>query len=122
MSGELLTSDQAAELASSEQAEEARRQAIELIPIPVTIRVKNWGTLNCSGDRSWGYTPYGVFATGVKQGHDYGDADPAEHDVLFPYNQIIAIEFDYPAFFKSQGLNSRGEKVEEADGNEDSGD
>ncbi len=115
MSGELLSSEQVQELQDSPEPQ-PRGGAIQLVPVPVSIRVKDWGVLDCGGDNSWGYTPYGIFATGKKRGHDYGDQEPAEHDVLFPYNSIVAVEFDYPTYFESQGLTPTGEAVETVEG------
>jgi hypothetical protein len=111
MSGELLTRDEAQDLADAPDL--GGRNPVAFVPIPATIIVKDWGILDCGGDNSWGYTPYGIFASGTKRGHEYPDTDaPAEHDVLFPYNSIVAVEFDYPTFFKSQGLGPDGEPLE----------
>jgi hypothetical protein len=132
MSGELLTPEETQELKDQAHSGEhaANRAPVQFVPIPAAIVVKDWGILDAPGGNSWGYTPYGIFATGVKRDHDYEDREPPEHDVLFPYNSVVAVEFDYPAFFLSQGLTVTGEEPEveddepeaKGDGDEDSSD
>lgn len=103
MEATLGTGEDLESLVKNEAPEEEaapQGQPVQIVPIPAKIVLVGGTVLDCAEPQSWGYTPYGVFATGKVEGFDYDKSDKDEDDWLIPYNSILRVEFNYPAYFK----------------------
>jgi len=96
MSGELATAEDLEALSAGEEpVSEPNQPPIQLVPIPAKI-VTGHGNLLCEIGGWWGYTPYGIFASGQIEGEE---ATTDGVDWLIPYNELVRVEFNYPAYF-----------------------
>jgi hypothetical protein len=109
MSGELATAEDLEALNAGEDTEaEVSQPPIQLVPIPAKI-VTGHGNLLCELGGSWGYTPYGIFASGQIEGEDTTDDGV---DWLIPYNELVRVEFNYPAYFNHLKDQEKGQEDE----------
>ena len=68
-------------------------EGFEPQPVPCEIHLKGGGTFKVTDVNAWGYMDTGVFAVGSWQFL----TEPQEESVLFPYNSILYISFDFEA-------------------------
>lgn len=92
MSGSVIEEGAELEALLERAAPEAAKPEFQVVPVPVTITVKDVAaTFTVPEPSGWAYTQLGVFATGHWRG-----TENTEHDVLIPYGEIKLLEYHYP--------------------------